>query len=111
MVFNSTFPHFSFVGDYKANGHVLNFQMTGDGKANITIRKKLFRLRNFISDLHDLLIKMLPFAENAKCHFVIKFHVENDRIVEDNVEFNYNFDQIFLDYDHLTFNGDEELGE
>lgn len=39
MIFNATFPVFSFAGDYVAKGHILNFQMTGDGKANITIRE------------------------------------------------------------------------
>lgn len=37
--------------------------------------------------------------------------MEDDRIREDEVDFFYNFDKIYLDFDHIVFNGDEELGK
>ncbi|KAK6619791.1 hypothetical protein RUM43_012556 [Polyplax serrata] len=85
MMFNFTFPVLDFSGHYVADGHIFNFQMKGEGKSDIKI-------------------------ENAKSDLIINFHVENDRIKEDDVTFDYNFDKIFLNFDHVQFQGDEELG-
>ncbi|EEB20393.1 conserved hypothetical protein [Pediculus humanus corporis] len=86
MIFNASFPVFSFAGDYVAKGHIFNYQMNGEGKANLTL-------------------------QNAKCDLIINFHVENDRIKEDSVVFHYKFHDVYIDYDHVSFTGDEKLAK